>query len=59
MRGADQKSAINTSPQQTQQNNGSSPITIPNKYSSYTQTKINPYSEFASWNQVNNEHPYW
>lgn len=36
------------------------PIAIPNgKYNDLTQSKMTSYSEFASWNHLDNECPYW
>lgn len=36
------------------------PIAIPNgKYNDLTQSKMTSYSEFASWNHLENECPYW
>lgn len=35
------------------------PITIPQKYSDLTQAKLTSWSEFASWNHLENTCPYW
>lgn len=36
------------------------PIAIPNaKYNDLTQSKMTSYSEFASWNHLDHECPYW
>lgn len=36
------------------------PISIPGgKYTDLTQSKMTSYSEFASWNHLDNESPYW
>ncbi|XP_031631894.1 protein phosphatase 1 regulatory subunit 3B [Contarinia nasturtii] len=36
------------------------PISIPNaKYNDLTQSKMTSYSEFASWNHLDHECPYW
>lgn len=49
--------------QQQQQKNSTkttNPIAIPNgKYNDLTQSKMTSYSEFASWNHLDNECPYW
>lgn len=37
----------------------SNPITIPGKYNDLTQSKMTSYSEFASWNHLDNAAPYW
>lgn len=38
---------------------GTSPIPIPTKYADITQAKISTWSEFASWNHLENNSPYW
>lgn len=37
----------------------SPPIGIPTKYVDLTQAKIASWSEFASWNHLENSGPYW
>lgn len=37
----------------------SSPISIPQKYADLSQAKMNSWSEFASWNHLENTCPYW
>lgn len=39
-------------------NHPSSPMSI-KKYSDVTQAKVSPWSEFASWNHLENNCPYW
>lgn len=49
---ADQKNSTTTK--------STNPIAIPNgKYNDLTQSKMTSYSEFASWNHLDNECPYW
>lgn len=35
------------------------PMSIPGKYHDLTQSKMTSYSEFASWNHLDNAAPYW
>lgn len=37
----------------------SNPMAIPQKYSDLTQAKMTAWSEFASWNHLENNCPYW
>lgn len=46
--------------QQKTPTKATNPIAIPNgKYNDLTQSKMTSYSEFASWNHLENECPYW
>lgn len=62
MLGEEQKIGINLQggQNQTKPQTPTNPIAIPNgKYNDLTQSKMTSYSEFASWNHLDRECPYW
>lgn len=56
---ADQSKSLDLATNPETNKTVSAPIGIPSKYADLTQAKVASWSEFASWNHLENNCPYW